>query len=238
MDTNSKIPLYLQMMDNIIKQIEMHEYKEHDLLPSERVLCEQFSVSRITVRQTLQELEQEGYIYKKRGKGTFVAPKTYRQNLIELYSFTKEMKKQNKHPSTRILSFQLVTADNYIARKMELKIYEEVFEIVRLRLADEEALMYETSYIPKKFFRWLTQKDLENRSMYDIFYEDYQFSVTKAIERFSTTKVEPGEFEYLKTSINQPAMLIKRFAYHNNCLIEYTQSIARGDAFVYTVELK
>lgn len=238
MNTNSKIPLYLQMMNDIIRQIKNQEYNEHDKLPSERVLCDKFSVSRITVRQTLQELEREGYVYKQHGKGTFVAPAVHKQHLIKMYSFTEEMNKQNKKPSTQILSFQLITVDSYIANKMGIKPCDEVFEIIRLRFADEEALMYEKSYLPKRFFQHLTQKDFEERPMYDIFNEDYELNVTKAVEQFSTTKVNPFESQYLKTSINQPAMSIKRFSYHKDWLVEYTQSIAKGESFVYTVELK
>jgi len=237
LNRDSKIPLYLQMMDDIIKQINAQEYTEHDKLPSERELCDQFSVSRITVRQTLQELEREGYIYKVHGKGTFVAPKAYNQNLVKMYSFTEEMKKLNKQPSTQVLAFQLIAADDHLASKMDLQMYDEVFQIVRLRLADEEALMYETSYLPKKIFSQLTQEDFEQRAMYDIFTEDYQLGVTKAIERFSPTSVRPTESEYLKAPVDQPAMLIRRYAFHEEQLIEYTVSVARGDKFDYTVEL-
>lgn len=237
LNRESKIPLYLQMMDDIIKEINAEKYAEHEKLPSERELCDQFSVSRITVRQTLQELEREGYIYKVHGKGTFVASKTYNQNLVKMYSFTEEMKKLNKTPTTQVLSFNLIAADDHLAKKMELEAYDEVFQIVRLRLADGEALMYETSYLPKKVFSHLTQEDFEQRAMYSIFLEDYQLGVTKAFERFSPTSVRATEANYLKAPVDQPAMLIRRFAYHEGQLIEYTVSVARGDKFDYTVEL-
>ncbi|PAV31141.1 GntR family transcriptional regulator [Virgibacillus profundi] len=237
MDKKNRVPLYLQLMEDLIKKIDSGKFRENEKLNSERELCEIYNMSRITVRQALQELKREGYIYKLHGKGTFVAPKSINQNLVKLYSFTEEMKKMGKTPTTEVLSFKQITVDEHLASKMEVDPYEEAFQVVRLRLADKEALLYETSYLPKKIFPKLKETDLNKRPMYDIFYQDYQVSVTKAIERFAATSVGEAEANHLNMQINQPAMLIRRHAYHQDQLIEYTVSVARGDKFDYTVEL-
>lgn len=237
MNKKSKIPLYLQLMEELIKKIGAGDFHEQEKLPSERELCDIYDVSRITIRQALQELEREGYIYKLHGKGTFVAPKSYNQNLVKLYSFTEEMKAMGKHPTTNVLSFQKMAVDERLAEKMNLTAQDEVFQIIRLRLADDEPLMYETSYVPKKVFSDLTEADLAERPMYDIFYDDYHIGVTKALERFTATSVRESEAKHLLMVTDQPAMLIRRFAYHKDTLIEYTISVARGDKFDYTVEL-
>lgn len=236
-DKTNKVPLYLQMMNKLIKEIDAKVYKEHDKLPSEREFCELYGLSRITVRQALQELTLEGYIYKEHGKGTFVAPKSYNQNLVKLYSFTEEMKKLGKTPSTKVISFHKITADERLATKMKIAPFTDVFQVVRLRIADDEVLLYETSYVPQAVFPHLTRADLAEKPMYDVFHDDYQIGVTRAIERFSATNVRSEEAKYLKVTPSQPAMLIKRYAYHNETLIEYTISVARGDKFDYTVEL-
>ncbi|MFJ7936132.1 GntR family transcriptional regulator [Sporosarcina sp. NPDC096371] len=237
MDKRSKIPLYLQLMDKLIVKIEQQDYEEHEKLPSEREFCEIYGLSRITVRQALQELTLEGYIYKLHGKGTFVAPKTFNQNLVKLYSFTEEMKKIGKVPTTKVLEFNEIAADERLATKMNLSPFDGVFQVIRLRLANDEPLMYETSYLPKKFFPQLTEQDFVERPMYDIFYTDYQIGVTKAVEKFSAISVRDAESRHLKMVTDQPGMLIKRDAYHNDALIEYTISVVRGDKFDYTVEL-
>ncbi len=237
MDKMSKVPLYLQLMEELIKKIDDGKYREHEKLPSERELCELYDLSRITVRQALMELEKEGYIYRLHGKGTFAAPKSYNQDLLKLYSFTEEMKALGKIPTTKVLSFNEIAIDEWLANKMDLMPSAEVFKVVRLRLADNEPLIYETSYLPKKMFPQLTADDLVKRPMYDVFREDYQIKVTKAVERFSATLIRSREAEQLLTGENLPAMLIKRYAYNYETLIEYTVSIARGDKFDYTVEL-
>lgn len=237
MDKTSKVPLYLQLMEELIKKIEGRDYEEHAQLPSERELCDIYGVSRITIRQALQELEHEGYIYKQHGIGTFVAPKSYNQNLAQLYSFTEEMEKLGKTPTTEVLSFDVIAVDERLAKKMHLKPLDEVYKVVRLRLANGKPLMHETSYLPRKLFPNLTEEDLKERPMYDVFHKDYQIGLTKATERFSATLIRKEEASYLETNLNQPAMLIKRYAYYNDKLIEYTNSVARGDKFAYTVEL-
>ncbi|MYL40763.1 UTRA domain-containing protein [Virgibacillus massiliensis] len=224
-------------MENLIKQIDEQTYQEHEKLPSERELCAMYNLSRITVRQALQELEREGYIYKLHGKGTFVSASTFNQHLVKLYSFTEEMRKLGKTPSTRVLSFKEIAVEDRLAEKMNVQPLDEVYQVVRLRLADDEALMYETSYLPKKIFPYLTKEQLMRAPMYDVFSRDYQVVVTRALEKFSATSLRETEAGYLEVTAQQPAMLIRRFAYHNEQLIEYTVSVARGDKFDYTVEL-
>ncbi|AIF44329.1 GntR family transcriptional regulator [Virgibacillus sp. SK37] len=238
MDKQSRIPLYLQLMDELVKKINNQTYQEHEKLPSERELCEIYNLSRITVRQALQELEREGYIYKLHGKGTFIASKMYNQNLVQLYSFTEQMKELGKVPTTKVISFQQMPVDERLAGKMNLQPLEEVFQVIRLRLADQEPLMYETSYLPVRLFPNLTKEMLEKKPMYDLFQEEYQIVVTRARERFSATTVRKQEAAYLQAELELPAMLIRRYAYYQDDLIEYTISIARGDKFDYTVELK
>lgn len=237
MDKKSKVPLYLQLMEEIMQKIESQVYVEGEKLPSERELCELYNLSRITIRQALRELENDGYIYKSHGVGTFVAAKSYNQQLEKLYSFTEEMKKIGKTPTTKVLLFTTMAADERLKQKMNLQTLDEVYKIVRLRYADDQPLMYETSYLPRKVFPDLTEQDLVEKPMYDVFHQDYEIGVTKATERFTATLIRAEEAFHLDTTLQQPAMLIKRYAYHKDVLIEYTNSVARGDKFAYTVEL-
>ncbi|SEI56568.1 GntR family transcriptional regulator [Alkalibacterium gilvum] len=237
MDKNNKVPLYLQLVDDLIKKIENNTYKKDEKLPSERELCEMYGMSRITVRNALQELDRDNYIYKLHGKGTFVSSKTYKQNLVNLYNFTDEMKKIGKTPQTNVLSFKTIKADKRYAERLQIEPGEEAYEIKRLRLADDDPFIYETSYLPKYKFPDLTKEDLENSPMYKVFNEKYDVSVSKATEQFRATGLRKEEANYLKLESNQPAMMIKRFAYNEDELIEYTVSIISGQKYYYTVEL-
>src|SRR5690625_5989552 len=97
-----------------------------------------------------------------------------------------------------------------MAEKLEVEPLSEVFQIVRLRLADDEPLMYETSYLPKRHFPRLTKKDIVERPMYDVFLEDYDMTVTSATERFTATTVRQAEADYLHVKPDDVGMLIDR----------------------------
>lgn len=234
----SKIPLYYQLMDIIIEKIESGEFKPSDKLPSERVLVETYAVSRATVRQAIQELEMEGYVYKEHGKGTFVSVEKFKQDLLQFYSFTEEMKEIGKEPSSRVLNFEIININKKLAQKMDLHVDQKVYKFIRLRLADNEPMMLETSYLPYDHFPSLSERELEDKPMYDIFREKYSVTFNKAEETFQATSVRESEANYLNVEINSPGILLERYTYEGDSIIEYTISVARGDKFKFHVKLE
>ncbi|WP_432408100.1 GntR family transcriptional regulator [Wukongibacter sp. M2B1] len=233
-----RVPLYYQLMDVIIDEINSGKYKENDKLPSERELCEMYDISRATVRQTIQELEKDGYIYKQHGKGTFVSPERFKQDLLKFYSFTEEMKKLGKVPSSKVIDFEIVEIDEKIAKEMELREGEMVYKFTRLRLADGRPIMLETSYIPYKRFKGITRDDLEQEAMYDIFTKRYNAVFSKAEESFQPVSTREDEAKLLENQPGSPSMMIERITYEGERVIEYTIGIARGDRFKYRVILE
>ncbi|WP_432663267.1 GntR family transcriptional regulator [Wukongibacter baidiensis] len=233
-----RVPLYYQLMDIIIDEINSGKYKENDKLPSERELCEMYDISRATVRQTIQELEKDGYIYKQHGKGTFVSPERFKQDLLKFYSFTEEMKKLGKVPSSKVIDFEIVESDENIAKEMEMQEGEKVYKFTRLRLADGRPIMLETSYIPYKRFEGITREDLEHEAMYDIFTKRYNAVFSKAEESFQPVSTREDEAELLENQPGAPSMMIERITYEGEKIIEYTVGIARGDRFKYRVVLE
>ena len=237
-DKQNKMPLYFQLMDIIINMIEEGNLRENDQLPSERELCDIYDISRSTVRQAIQELEKEGYIYKLHGKGTFVSPKMFKQNLLKFYSFTEEMKKAGKIPSSKVLDFQIISCSEKLSKKMNLNIGEKIYVFTRLRLADNEPMMLEISYVPYTKFSGLTQELLEGNPMYDIFAKMYNISITSAEEVFRSVLTRTDEAELLRYTSGLPSMMIERITYDNENIVEYTRSIARGDKFKYSILLE
>lgn len=237
-DKRNPLPLYNQLMDILIKRMEEGKYREHDKLPSERELCEQFNVSRITVRQALQGLEKDGYIYKEHGKGTYVAPKKYGQQLNTVYSFTEEMNRLEKNPETKVLSFERVLSGQKVRHALGFERAEEVYKVVRLRLANNTPLLYEFSYLPVKRFPGLTKEELEQKTMYQVFEEKYSVVAERAVEQFHAANINEEEAKWLEIDPSTACMKIKRYTYFQNEVFEYTESIARGDQFFYSAELK
>ena len=123
MDTinrQSKLPLYQQLYDVLRGNITRGEWKPGDLIPAESELIEQYGVSRITVRQVLDMLVQEGLIYRQRGRGSFVAHPTVEQVLQRLVSFTDDMRQRGFAPNTRIVLSGLLPAPEDIAGQLQV----------------------------------------------------------------------------------------------------------------------
>ncbi|SHE76196.1 GntR family transcriptional regulator [Clostridium fallax] len=231
------VALYHQLAEIIINLIDKKELKENDKIPSERELCDMYNISRTTARQALSELERKGYIYKEHGKGTFVSPKIFNQQLFKFYSFTEEMKKLGKEPTSKLLGFDLIRANEEIAHKLKIKENDQIYKITRLRLADNEAMMVENTYLPESRFPDLGEKLLLSKALYEIFKEKYFVKITRATETFKSVIMNKIDSNLLNSKSGMAAMKIERITYESETVIEYTVSIARGDKFEYTVNL-
>lgn len=232
----SQRPLYMQIVD--ILELKIREsMSPNDKLLSERELSEHYGVSRITVRLALKELEIRGLIYKKQGKGTYVSginePAT---DLSATYSFTEEMRKQGREPKTTILSFEKLTVTPYLSNLLDVNKGTEIFELERLRLADDKPLMLERTFLPFQKFSTLSEGMLRQKPLYDIFSEDYHEMVRFAEEECYASIALDYEASLLEIKKGDPVLHVIRKTYNEkNVLIEYTFSIARADQFRYRI---
>ncbi|MGL5614715.1 MAG: GntR family transcriptional regulator [Sarcina sp.] len=235
-DKNSRIPLYSQLMDLLIAHINSLDCD--DKLMSEREICEIYDLSRTTVRQALDSLEQEGYIYKLHGKGSFVAEKIAKKDLMAFYSFTDEMRKIGKIPSSSVLNFEIVESTEKLNRIFNFKEDQLFFKVIRVREADKVPMMYETTYLPYRNFENLSESMIKSKPLYDIFNENFNIILGNAEEVFEPILTNKLESFYLSIEEGTPSLKVERFTYdEGGRLIEYTISIARGDKFKYKIKL-
>lgn len=238
LNKNSRIALYYQLMDIILNDIEVGNLKENTKLPSERDFCEKYKISRATVRQAIAELEKNKIIYKIQGKGTFIAPKKLDQPLIKFYSFTEEMIKLGKIPYSNILDFSIINCDEKIANIMNIRVDSQIYKLIRIRLVDDSPIMYETTYLPISIFPNLTLETLKEKPLYTILKENYKIKFLKAEETFFPILPTESESSYLNINPQDPSIKIQRVTFSlEESVIEFTESIVRGDKFKYKVIL-
>lgn len=234
---NSTTPLYIQLMNILIDQIE-NNMEENDKLDSEREICKKYDVSRTTVREALDELEKNNYIYKVQGKGNFISPRVVEQELIRVSSFTEEMKKHGKKPTSKLLNFEITEANSKVARKLKIEENELVFKISRIRIADDIPMIYEMTYLPYERFKTLTKEMIEKNPLYEIFKKIFNTYITSAEEVIESVLINKLESIYLEIPQGQAGLKFERIAYEKDKIIEYTITIARGDKYRYRVSLK
>ena len=158
-------PLYSTLSIALMNFIKT-KGKAHEKMLSEREITKVYNVSRTTVRTALKELETLGFIYKRHGKGTFISNQwKERQNLLEGYSFTEQMKELGKVPTTKITSLDCYEADEFIAPLIGIEAGDKLFRLKRIRYADGIPLMKETTFLPYDVFKGLTKTLLEGHPL-------------------------------------------------------------------------
>ena len=172
LDKNSSTPLYRQLANRLEAQIKNGEYQAGDRLPSERELSELLNVSRITARQAIVSLEEDGLIYREQGRGTFVAEPRQR-HLRGLTSFTEDMLARGCQPSSRILVQELVAPSPEQARDLKLEEGELALHLVRLRLADGKPIALQSTYISQPLCPGIEHEDFSNQSLFAILREKF-----------------------------------------------------------------
>ena len=161
--------LYHKIAEFIMEKIKTEEWKKGQLIPSEKEFCEQFQVSRPTVRAAIAYLANQGYLVTVKGKGTFVSkPKIVEDTTVFLESFSKEMATKGISVQTEVLEQRMIAADEEVASKLKVPCGDEVIKIVRLRYVKdsfhEGPIVYNISYFPKKF-SFLLKCNFEEESL-------------------------------------------------------------------------
>ncbi|HQE98772.1 MAG TPA: GntR family transcriptional regulator, partial [Anaerolineae bacterium] len=129
-------PLYVQLKNSLLMQITSNQLAPHQQLPSERELCEQFGVSRTTVRQAINEMIHEGLVYSRAGKGTFVSEPKINQQLRTLTGFSQDVLERGGTPSSQVLEARLIPATPDLAERLQVTLETELVLLSRLRLAN------------------------------------------------------------------------------------------------------
>lgn len=233
----SEKPLYIDIAEKILSKIIQDNLNENSLLPSERVMCESYHVSRSTVRQALNHLKFNGYIYTVQGKGTFVKPIVYEQNLFKFYSFTDELKKQNINVNNVVIGYELVSINDVLASKLGRNCNEVFHKIIRLRFAESCPIMIETLYLPQNRFYHIEIGKIEKESMTSYLTRKYDLQLDRIIETFRPVLPRYWQCDLLKISSKDPCTMLERFSYEDDILIQYTVSIIRGDKYVFKTDL-
>lgn len=234
---DNNVPLYLQLVNIIKGDISKQILKEGDKIPAERELTEKYNISRSTVRQALSELEKQGLVYKIHGKGNFVSRKIINQDLSRFYSFSDEMVRQGKVPGNKILYLLSKNAGEQIANKLKINKNDKIFVLTRIRLANNEALMYETTYLPYKRFKDLNEEDIESKGLYSTLKDKFSANFSYAEEIFYPCILNEEDSKFLNAIPGELGIIIERITYEGNHIIEYTYSTVKGDKFKYKVTL-
>ncbi len=213
--------------------------KVGDQLPTEPELMRQFDVSRITVRQALGQLASARLIDRRPGLGTFVAPPRIEQELKRLTGFVEDMDALQLRATAKVVRITRVPADAEVAARLRLDSGTSVTYLERVRLANEEPLSFDVTYLPEDIGERVETENLEVNPVFSLLEDKYGISLGEAdyaIEASQASRVVGG---HLGVKPGSPILLIERTTYSAaGRPIDYEKLHYRGDRLRYRMKLK
>lgn len=233
--TDTVAPLYKKLYEEIRIQIITGKYRPGDKLPSEGELCQQYGVSRITVRSALQNLVEEKLLVKYHGKGTFVALPEQVEVMDSGNSFTKSCQRMNAVPSTKVVSITLREAGEWIAEKLRIKAADRIICIKRLRLVDGVPMIWEIDYFRGDHL-FLMEADIEHESLLEIVKKGSGVSCSIFEDVFDVSEAGSEAGKYLDCAITFPLLRVSQSVYDKGKgIIYYNEQYIRSDRYKYAV---
>jgi GntR family transcriptional regulator len=236
---SSKVPLYYQLYEILLNKIKEGVWQPEDLLPSEADLVDQYDLSRATVRQAFDMLVNQGYVYRRRGQGTFVARPTIEQNLSRIVSFWEDMNQRGLVPGTQVLSREIIPASEDLTKELDVQIGEDLASIVRLRMADGEPMSVENSYLVHRYCPNILEQDYANNSLRQMLENSFNIKLVYARQKIRAVPASEDLAELLDIEPGSPLLHIERVSYTDKDIpLEYLEINMRGDRYTFYTELK
>ncbi len=191
--------------------LELEHLVAHDPLPSERELMARHGVSRMTVRQAIARLADDGLVYRVQGSGTFVADPAKVTKSIQLTSFSEDIRGRRMVPGTKLLLSERVAADASLAHDLALEPGTEVVHLERLRTADGSPMCLENVWLPASLVAEVDYAETGG-SLYDSM-ADVGLAPDYADQRIRATVLDPRDAQLLAVPSFSPALLVARVTY-------------------------
>ena len=234
----SAVPLYAQLKEFLRGHILDGSYATLSRMPSENELGQRFEVSRITVRQALNDLQKEGLIFKIHGKGTFVARPRAFQNVSTLQGLAESLGRQGYEVVNQLISFKTLSASRQVAERLQLDEGSKVTEVRRLRLVNREPVSLEVTWLPLAVGQQLEKADLVSRDIFLILENDGGYTLGHAELAIDAVLAESELATVLKIEEGSPIMRIERLTHTlDGTPIDYEYLYYRGDAFQYRLRI-
>ncbi len=227
-------PLYSVIASRAEELITSGEWQEGDRLPPERQLCQDFGVSRATLRQALGELEERGLITRHQGRGTFVSKPRVQLPIVGVFSIRDAMAQYGMKMTTRVVGVEIIEASRQLASDLACLPGDPVIFIERLRIGDGEPMVLDTAHLRAELFPGLEHVDFENRSLYQVLETDYGRTVAEAQETLEPVILTPRECQLLGVPQHTTALLTRRITTDaNGVVVALGHVLLRGDRSRY-----
>jgi len=232
---DSSRPLYEQLKQTLLRDILSEVYKHGERLPSESCLAKNYGISRITVRRSLAELAEEGYISTQQGRGTFVS---YLNTPRHLQSFASINETAPPNMRSRILAKERVEADGELASLLKVAEGTPLIRLHRLMTESGKPYLIDTAYFILAMYPGLFELMADNVSTFELMRTHYQVDFAKADKTLEVIRASVAEAELLNCIPGDPLFSITKVIYNkSDCPVHYSHYLVLGDRCIYTFQV-
>ncbi|QCZ48996.1 HTH-type transcriptional repressor yvoA [Levilactobacillus brevis] len=229
-------PIYIQIHNDIKRAIEAGKWAVGDRIPSERELSRNFDVSRMTLRQAIQTLVDEGILERQVGSGTYVANQKVQEKMSGVTSFTDLMLTQGKQPTSKTISYHVMNPSLSEAEKLKLNEDDQVLRMERIRYGDDVPICFEVATVPEKLVDGLSKKEVTS-SLYRALEDKKQLSPGKAQQTVSAMSASERIAEYLSIKRGDAILRLRQVTYlQDGTPFEYVRTQYVGERFEFYLE--
>ncbi|UQS85020.1 GntR family transcriptional regulator [Apilactobacillus apisilvae] len=232
------LPIYIQIHNKIRKKVEDGVWKLGEKIPSERELSVNFNVSRMTLRQAIQTLVDEGILEQRMGSGTFVTNEKIQEKMSGVTSFTDIMLAQGKKPSSKTISYHSLEPSLSEVEKLKINQNEKVVRMERIRYGDGLPICFEIATVPEKIVQNLSKYDVTN-SFYASLEKKLGLIPKVSNQTVSATLASEKISDYLDIKKGDAILLMRQTtALQNGEPFEYVRTQYVGERFEFYLDSK
>ena len=234
----SVIPLYYQLETSLKKRIMSGEFRPNQLLPGETALAEEYGVSRITVRQALSSLVDNGIVVRMRGKGTFVSDKLPPVESPKFSGSLEELVALGVRTKVKLLSMEPAEPNILVKNALQLADGELLYRIEKVRSVEGAPFSYVVNYLPRHIGKKLNRGDLSQKPLLTILKDDLGIEAKTATQTIEATSATPEVAGLLSINVGDPMLKVERTVYDKDkAVIEHVTVLYRADKYSFNVEL-
>ncbi|MBF0699224.1 GntR family transcriptional regulator [Streptococcus danieliae] len=228
-------PAYLEIHDDIKTAIDQGRWKIGQRLPSERDLATHYQVSRMTLRQAITLLVEEGVLERRVGSGTFIASTRVQEKMRGTTSFTEIIQSQGKVPSSQLISYRRTLPSQQEVDCLGITREDNIIRMERVRYADDLPVVYEIASIPEKFIKDLPKEQVTSHFFQSL--EEKGYRIGKSSQTISAKLVADPIAHYLKLPKGQAVLALTQLSYlEDGQAFEYVKSQYAADRFEFYFE--
>jgi GntR family transcriptional regulator len=205
-------PKYLAVREHLRRRVSA--LPEHTLLPPEPVLCEEYGVSRITLRRAVDGLVADGHLVREQGRGTYVSRPAirheYRESFVHrIAGFGSVMAESGAQVGVTVLTQRVVPAPAWVAELLGLEVAADVVELVRLRSVDGAPNHVAHSFLPAAAYPKVAEEDFSEGSLYEYLRREYEADLAHARIVVDVGTAAPDEADLLRVVAGSPLLVVR-----------------------------